>query len=1200
MIFSQGFTKRFAQLCGLAVALSGLALAQTDRGIITGTVQDPAHAVVANATITVTNNATGGVYDTKTTSAGDYSVIQLPPGFYTVTVEAPGFEKYIGTGTQVNVNTTSRVDVTLTVGTVTQSVTVDATAPLLKSETDEQSHNVNTQQILQLPLEGTGGARNPRSFVIMVPGVSGAAEGTSGHVEGQPSNTHRLYIDGQDISSSISNGTNTGPPPQEMVQEFALQTSNMAAEYGSAEGGMYVFATKSGTNQLHGSLFEYWQNNLLDADHPYTNTNPFDRKNDFGFSVSGPVIIPKIYNGKNKTFFIVVFEDAKNGLSASGATNTVPTPAYRTGNFSAALGAKLNGTDPLGNPYYANEIYDPTTTTMSASGVAYRIPFPNNTIPTSRLDPVALKIQNFIPVPDVPGATLLNNWYQSPKYGTYSVQPAFKIDHYISDKQKISAYVDRPFNVAPNNEDALPFPITQVEIPHGSTWIPRLNYDYTIAPTLLLHMGLGYLRFHSPSGTLPGEQTYNAASQLGFVGSATGLGMPTISIGTSSTGGGMGPNMGPASLEDTFYNKLSSVAGLTWIHGSHSYKFGGEWANNAYDDVNLSGTPGNLSFSAAETGDPSTVGQSLGGAGSPGMSYASFLLGLVDSASVKAPQELEYRNNRGAWYIQDSWKVTHKLTIDYGLRWDIQAQGHEIHDRSSMFGPTIVNPTAGGLLGGTVYEGYGAGRCNCYFDHPYPWAFGPRFGFAYNVTPKTVIRGGWGVVYTSIPYGSLTGSAVGGVGINTISFTSLSPTLETPAATLSQGLVYSQAALTQANFLNPGFYPNSAGNPNPAAVNAPPFFVDPNADRPGRVHQFSFNLQHQLLKNLLVEAAYVGNRGVWENTNGLVALNDISAADLAAHGLSLSNPANLTLLTSAVGSAAAIAAGIKLPYAGYSTTQTVAQSLRPYPQFSSAINPTFAPLGNNWYDSLQAKVTQRYSYGLTAQAAYTFSKEEATGQAINDVFNRPNQKSLASYSQPNLFTLSFIYEVPLQKLPGGQQWLVKHIVSGWQFSSLLRYSSGALIAVPGSQGNLNSLIFQSTRMNRVPGQPLFLVNPNCGCYNPYNQLILNPKAWADVPNGQWGYSAPYYNDYRAGRTPSEQAGLGRTFRPTEKVRLQVRIEFYNVFNRIIYGGGGITSSNPLATPTTNSLGQYTGGFGFQNPTGIGGERTGQAVFRVDF
>ena len=156
------------------------------------------------------------------------------------------------------------------------------------------------------------------------------------------------------------------------------------------------------------------------------------------------------------------------------------------------------------------------------------------------------------------------------------------------------------------------------------------------------------------------------------------------------------------------------------------------------------------------------------------MSYASFLLGLMDNATVKPPQELEYRNNRGAWYIQDSWKVNHKLTIDYGLRWDIQAQGHEIHDRSSMFGPTIPNPSAGGLLGGTVYEGYGAGRCNCYFDHPYPWAFGPRLGFAYNVTPKTVIRGGWGVVYTSIPYGSLTSSPVGGVGINTISFASLS------------------------------------------------------------------------------------------------------------------------------------------------------------------------------------------------------------------------------------------------------------------------------------------------------------------------------------------------------------------------------------------------------------------------------------------
>jgi len=1188
-------TQFYKWICrsALVLALVATAFAQTDRGTITGTVLDPSHSVVAGASIIVKNAATGVVYDTKTTNAGDYTVPLLPPGSYVLTVEAPGFEKFVGTGTEVTLGNVSRIDVALAVGGLAQSVTVEATAPLLKSESDEQSQNVDQHQILQLPLQGTGGARNPRALAILVPGVSGTS-GTGGRIDGQLANTQRIYIDGQDISSANSNGSNTGPPPQEMVQEFALQTSNFAAEYGAVQGGVFIFATKSGTNQLHGSLFEYWQNNILDAAKPFAHTAPFDRKNDFGFSISGPIRIPKVYNGKNKTFFYVVFEDAKNSLAASGATNTVPTLAMRGGDFSGSLTErKLTGTDPLGNSYYENTIYDPLST-QTVNGVSVRTPFAGNIIPMSRLSPVALKIQNFIPLPDVPNSTLLNNWYQSPKYGTYSVQPAIKVDHAISDKQKVSFYIDRPFNLAPNNEDGLPIPLTQVQLPHSSTYIPRLNYDYVIKPSLLLHLGYGFLRFYSPSTALAQEFSYNAASQLGFTGSAIGTGFPVLNIPTSSTGGGMGPAMGPSSGETTYSDKTSAVGSLTYIHGSHTYKLGGEFALNSYADENYTGTTGVLNFSANETGNPSTQGQSLGGAG-VGMGYASFLLGLVDNATVKPPQDLEYRNKRWGLYLQDSWKVTSKLTIDYGLRWDLQAQGHEIYNRSSMFGPTIPNPSAGGLLGGTVYEGYGSGRCNCYFDQPYPYAVGPRFGFAYQVNPKTVIRGGWGVDYTAIAtFNSFTGTPVQGVGINQLSFSA--PAFGVPTTTLSQGLVYNAAALTTTNFLNPGI------DPNPGAVNSPNYYIDPNADRPGRIQTFSVNLQRQVDKDLMVEAAYVGNRGVWESgATGLVSLNAISAADLAAHGLSLNNPASIALLTSTLASTTAKAAGFTVPYASFPTSQTVAQSIRPFPQFSSSFNPMWAPLGNNWYDSLQIKGTQRLSHGLQAQGAYTFSKELATGQAINDVFNRPNQKSLVASSQPNLFVVSLIYELPYQRLPGMfQNKVVKHIVSGWQLSSLLRYGSGLPIPVPNSQGNLNSLVFQSTRMNRVAGQPLFLVNENCGCINPYTQLVLNPKAWQDVPNGQWGVSAPFYNDYRYPRTPSEQAGLGRKFYVSEKLSLQFRIEFYNIFNRIIYSSSNPSASNPLATTTYNAAGQLTGGFGYMNANNFSGERTGQAVVRIDF
>ena len=415
-----------------------------------------------------------------------------------------------------------------------------------------------------------------------------------------------------------------------MVQEFALETSNFAAEYGAVQGGVYIFATKSGTNQLHGSLFEYWQNNLLDANKPFVNTNPFDRKNDFGFSVSGPIVIPKIYNGKNKFFFYVVFEDAKNGLSASGATNTVPTLAMRSGNFSSSLTGRnlLPGqTDALGNPYFENVIYDPATTQVT-NGSYVRSPFPGNIIPMSRLSPVALKIQSYIPVPDVPGAGNLNNWYQSPKYGTYSVQPALKFDYIVSDTQKLSAYIDRPFNLAPTMKTGCLCRLLRFSSPHGSTWIPRLNYDNSLSPTLLLHLGVGFLRFYNPSTSLPQEFNYNAVTGIGFSGSAIGTGFPVVNIPLSSTGGGMGPDMGPSNGDISFYDKTSAVAALTWVRGSHTYKFGGEFANNEFADENRSGTTGVLNFSATETGNPPPLGQSLIG-GSNGLAYASFLLGLI-------------------------------------------------------------------------------------------------------------------------------------------------------------------------------------------------------------------------------------------------------------------------------------------------------------------------------------------------------------------------------------------------------------------------------------------------------------------------------------------------------------------------------------------------------------------------------------------
>jgi hypothetical protein len=254
----------------------------------------------------------------------------------------------------------------------------------------------------------------------------------------------------------------------------------------------------------------------------------------------------------------------------------------------------------------------------------------------------------------------------------------------------------------------------------------------------------------------------------------------------------------------------------------------------------------------------------------------------------------------------------------------------------------------------------------------------------------------------------------------------------------------------------------------------------------------------------------------------------------------------------------------------------------------------WAPLGKNWYDSLQMKATKNYSHGLDFTAAFTWSKELVTGQGVNDVFNRANQKSLASTSQPFLFSIGFNYETPRFT----ESRIVRQVAGGWTVGGLMRYTSGMPISVPGSQAALNSLVFQSTRMNRVPGEPLFLKDLNCHCIDPNKDFVLNPKAWADVPQGQWGFSAPYYNDYRYARVPSEQLSIGRLFRIKEHYHFQVRAEFFNLFNRVVMPQP--SAGNPLQTQTRNAAGIPTSGFGRIDASTVSGQRNGQIVARVEW
>jgi Carboxypeptidase regulatory-like domain/TonB-dependent Receptor Plug Domain len=1188
---------RLLAIAFCALWFVGLAFAQSDRGTITGTVADTTKAVVPGASVVASNTETGAKYETVSTPTGNYTLPQLPAGVYELTVASSGFNNFVQQGIRVQVAQTDRIDIVLQVGTTTGSVTVTSDAPLLKTEGAEQSYNINVTRMNNLPLEFGARLRNPYSFANLVPGVK-IVTSTSGtddyrsdiRINGAASSSFGVRVDGQNSDDSGNQATGERSlPAVEAIEEVSVQTSNFAAEFGQVIGGLFNFTTRSGTNQYHGSAYDYITNEVLNAGVPFTNngsgglTRPRNRKQNFGFSAGGPVYIPKVYNGHGKTFFFSNYERFYQRAVYAGPFSTVPTDAFRRGDFSAALTGRTLATDPKGRPILENTIYDPLTAGL-VSGLLVRDPFANNTIPQSRIDPVAAKIQALFPEPTRPGQT--NNFAVVYPDNRDFDTTVVKIDHNLGTKSHLSFLYTlyRYTSFSHVVGDGLPDPISSRRVGYQRTHTFRVTDDYTLTPTLIIHLAVGMVHLYVPDSSPDAVLNYDT-SQLGLVGAA-GTGFPAISGLSGSQGGMVGVGMTTASLR--WQDKPTAVVSATWVRDNHTYKIGAEWRKDIASSLNVPGRSGTFAFGAAETGLPSTQGQNLSG-GSVGYGYASFLLGAVNSASISQPSSPQIRKMAWGLFLQDTWKVTRKLTFDYGLRWDYQPAPSYEHDRRSAFSPDIANPTAGGLLGATVYEGYGTGRCNCEFAPTYPYAVGPRLGLAYQVTPKTVFRAAWGIAYGSSPtLGQGTGRT-DGVGWNSISFTTSS--FGDPAMLLRNGLQYNPAALTAVNY-NPGIRPSSAGQ-----LDGPSALVDANGGRPPRVSQWNIGLQREITRDLVVEAAYVGNRGAWLQASSLRNLNALTLQRIQAAGLDINSAADRTLLTSRLDSATAISRGFgKAPYAGYPTSATVAQSLRPYPQFGN-LTDQWAPLGNNWYDSLQMKLTKRYSHGLEVTTAFTWQKELARGveTGVNDVFNRATLKYFSSQSQPFVSQTAVRYETPAL----GRGRLVRLATQGWTVSGIMRYGSGLPILSPTANNNLSAILFQSTYANRVQGQPLFLVDPNCHCIDPNKQFVLNPKAWADTPAGQFGASAAYYNDYRWAHQADEQLDFGRKFSIGEKMSLSLRVEFFNAFNRTKLNAP--TANNALATQSVNAQGVPISGFGYINSSSLFGQpRSGQFLARFEF
>ncbi|HUA59999.1 MAG TPA: TonB-dependent receptor [Verrucomicrobiae bacterium] len=1195
----------------LCLFLIATAFAQSDRGTITGTVMDPSGAIVPGAKIVATNILTGAKTDVVGTATGNYTLAELPVGTYMISVEVSGFKKNVRTGIEVQLAQTLRLDVHLEVGAPTDTVTVTAEAPMLKTENAEQSMNVRGDKVNELPINFsgggsvTGGIRNWLSFTYLAPGVAGTS--ANSEVNGLPGSNFKVYLEGQDSTSNNDTAwtsTQLGASV-EAITEFAVQSSNFSAEFGQLMGGLYNFTTKSGTNQLHGSVYEEWANEKLDARQPFNHLLNRDRKNDYGFTVGGPVWIPKIYNGKNHTFFFFNLERFGTTQQTLAQTGTVPTAAYRQGDFSCALfatttnctGPTVTLTDPTsGQTFLQNQIFDPQSTFTDANGRLNRTPFPNNVIPTSRLDPVALKIQAMIPAPVGNQSTL--NWAPDLLNTQNQQIPSLKIDQDFGPKTKFNFYWSEQTNAQVAYPDGLPIPLTAARPKTVGGDQYRANLDHTISPTMLAHLGFGFFRFHNPDSSPPAVLDYDVIGQLGLVGTATGTGFPNI----TGLGGSIG-NLGP-STADHQTTDLGSVTGSwSWVHGKHTFKSGFEFKQDVYSDENLQGAQGVYAFSSAQTSVP-FLGTSTVGTGSTsgaiGNGYASFLLGAVSSTTVNPPKDTQLRRITEALYFQDTYKVTSKLTLELGLRWDRVPLGKELWDRQSEVGLQVPNPNAGNLPGGFIFAGYGPGRCNCEFSKTYNFAIGPRLAAAYQINSKTVLRAGWGVSYSA---GDSWAYLNGGYSLNGLGYNSVqasAPSFGLVSSQFQNGIVYNAASLSTLN-LNPGVN-TTAGQLNTFSAVWGGLYNDPGAGRPARINQWNIALQRQLAKDISIEAAYVGNRGVWEASNGLVNLNEISAARLKALGLDLTNAATRTLLTSTIGSATAKAAGYGLPYPTFPTTATVAQSLRPFPEYNSSLPAEFVNQGNSAYDSLQVKFIKRFSHGLDVSSNYTFSKTINIGGYINaDPSIRAIQKGLDSNDYPHISVTAITYTTPRVT---SNKW-IRNLVGDWTWGATLRYASGSLIAAPQSQvSKWSTYTFASgTPMVRVPGVPLYLTNIDCRCIDPnnINQRILNPAAWQDVGAGTISPGSGYYNDYRGPHQVNENMNFGRTFRIREKVSLNVRAEFFNVFNRVNLGNP--SSGNPTQTTSVNNATGAISGFGYYNvgsTSNLGGQRNGQLVARIRF
>ncbi|HEY2933753.1 MAG TPA: TonB-dependent receptor [Acidobacteriota bacterium] len=1109
-------------------------LGQSEWGNITGVVTDPSGAVIPGAEITIVATGTNVAKGTISGAGGEYNV-PVAPGTYQVQVSLPGFKKYLADKVVVTAVTTVRLDIKLELGELSDVVQVTPDLARLQTENAKISTAVQNRLVDELPLVVGGALRSPFDLVA----ITAEAKGRNNQLSlgGGQAAAWDATLDGISVTTNRSADAAEiayNAPSVEAITEFTVDTNGFKAEYGQAGGGVMTFVSKSGTNRIHGSAYDFLRNDALDARGFFPKTKSVYKQNDFGASLGGPVWIPKLYNGKNRTFFFFAFEGFRNRVGANDLTFSVPTSEMYNGDFSKWV----DGNGRL------LQLYDPATTRPNPNGTGFiRDPFPNNIIPQNRFSAFTKQVMKFgQKVQPNRGAQPGTSGYVRSNYIVTSgailnpqTKVSLKIDHTLSTKHHLGFFMNvTNFSqeVGASGPPGLPLPLWTGQEQIFNTSAYRVSHDWTISNRALNHLSIGGNKFFKDS------LSPNVGKDFGlcFKGAVDcKVNFPAVEFTEFSTWGGSADN----GTKQPLWSYKDDFS-LNW--GRHNYKMGAAFQSQRAVGFGQQDIAGRARFSYLTTSVPGAT------SATSGSSFASFLLGEAIFGRTETVRSVPQLYRYYGFYFQDDWRLSRRLTVNLGLRYEFTQPPVTLNDQYSDFTPDRPNPKVNNYPGALRFAGFGPGRDNRRSLVP-GWygGIGPRLGIAFAPTDKTALRAAFGRSFSKVTVVSGSGHFAGFIGQYVFDST-------------SQGItkLYNWDDGLPPYPLPPLIDPSFSNNNN----------VDhwqlSDAARAPETYYWTFSIQRQLTPATVLEVAYNATVGAHLQT-GLVNLNQVPTAVWNSFVSRLGAAGAAALLRAQATSQLARDNGIALPYPQFSDPaiqqqRTVAQSLRPFPQYLNIVTGSQGgdKSGHSAYHTLVVKAERRFSQGLLFQWNYTFSKiftdsdTYFTGSGAQDQYNRRAEKSIGQFDQTHALKLNTLYELPFG---GGRRWLsdgfASHILGGWRVGLIQAYVSGFPIAL--TRNNPLPILNSLTRPT-ITGYDNWRAPIAGDKFDPGRDRFLNRSVFPAQPDA-FGNATRFNPKVRAFPGLTENISVAKSFGLGEDRRFDFRWEVFNMFNRTVFGTG---------------------------------------------